>query len=342
MTDNERIDPSVDRVDVAVLGGGAAGLSAALVLGEALRSVVVIDNGAPRNAPATHIHGYLTRDATSPAEFLDAGRAQARAVGARFLDAAVDSVEQVGESADCGPAFDVRLRDGAMVRARRVLVATGLVDAFDSEIAGVAEQWGRGVAHCPYCHGYEVRGSAIAVLSTDTARGVHQALLLRQWSEDVTLFIHSGDDPDEVSAERLAARGVDVVAGPVERLEQAGDAVTGVVLASGERYPAESVFVGAMLRAEPNDAVLTALGAETRGTPFGPFVKVDSMTFATSVPGVYAAGNVVDPSAQVIVSAAAGYRAAAMLNFDLVEEDTDAAVEEARRSSGTRRAEKAG
>jgi thioredoxin reductase len=133
--------------DVVVVGGGAAGLSAALVLVRARRMVVVVDAGAPRNAPAAHMHGFLSRDGMPPRELLAAGRAEVSSYGGRLIDDTVVGVE---------PGFHVRLASGAHLRTRRILVATGLRDELP-DLPGVRERWGRDLLHCPYCHGYEVR-----------------------------------------------------------------------------------------------------------------------------------------------------------------------------------------
>ena len=140
--------------DIVVVGGGAAGLSAALVLVRARRMVVVVDAGAPRNAPAAHMHGFLTRDGMPPRELLAAGRAEVSGYGGRLIDDTVVAIE---------PGFHVRLASGAHLRTRRVLVATGLRDELP-DIPGVRERWGRDLLHCPYCHGYEVRDQPLGVL----------------------------------------------------------------------------------------------------------------------------------------------------------------------------------
>jgi thioredoxin reductase len=166
--------------DVLVVGGGAAGLSAALVLLRARRTVVVVDAGRPRNAPAAHMHGFLSRDGMPPADLLAAGRAEVSSYGGRLIDDTVVGVE---------PGFQVRLASAAPVRARRILVATGLRDELP-DVPGVRERWGRDLLHCPYCHGYEVRDQPLGVLG-GSPEAVQHALLVRQWSPDVILFPHT-------------------------------------------------------------------------------------------------------------------------------------------------------
>ena len=168
------MDELAESYDVVVVGGGAAGLSGALGLSRARRSVLVLDAGAPRNAPADGVHNYLGREGTPPGELLAIGRAEVEGYGGRVVPATVRTARRLdGDVLD----FAVELEDGREVRARRLLVTTGLVDELPP-VPGVAEQWGRGVAHCPYCHGYEVRDQPIGVLAT-SAMGVHVALLWR-------------------------------------------------------------------------------------------------------------------------------------------------------------------
>ena len=306
--------------DVVVIGGGAAGLSGALALSRARRSVLVVDGGAPRNAPAGHVHNYLAREGTPPAELLAAGRAEVTGYGGR-----VETGEVLAARAEDG-GFVVDLADGRSVQARRLLVTTGLVDELP-DVPGVAELWGSGVLHCPYCHGWEARDSAVGVLSTSPF-GVHQALMWRQWTADVTLFLHTGPEPSDEQWEELAARGISVVTGEVACLETAAGRLSGVRLVSGQLVAQDAVVVSPRFTAR--SAVLESLGLaaepqEMNGHVFG--TALPSGPFgATAVPGVWVAGNVTDPRAQVISSAAAGLEAAAAVNGDLITEDTRRAV----------------
>lgn len=295
--------------DVVVIGAGAAGLNAAMVLARARRRVAVVDAGEPRNAPAAHLHGFLSRDGMPPAALLEVGRAEVAGYGAALLDARVDHVD---------PGFTVRLAGGAALSARRLVVATGLRDELP-EIPGVRERWGRDVLHCPYCHGYEVRDQPMGVLGTSPG-GVHQALLLRQWSDDVVLFAHtlelSGDDH-----ERLTARGVRVIDGEIKRVVAENDRVSGVELTDGRMVPRRVVFLSP--RMVPNDALLTELGSASENG----WVVTDR-TGRTTVPGMWAVGNVADPRAQVVTAAGMGSAAAMAVNADLLDEDVDRAVSE--------------
>src|SRR4051794_17652434 len=213
-----------DEYDVVVVGGGAAGLSGALTLARAGRSVLVVDDGTPRNAPAGHVHNYLGREGTPPAELYAIGRGEVTGYGGEVLDGRVTGARRDGDGF-------VVTTDGGEVRARRLLVTTGLVDELP-DLPGVAEQWGHGVLHCPFCHGAEVRDRPIGILGTNPF-AVHQALLWRQWSADVVLFRHTSPEPTDDERERLAARGIQVVDGAVAGLVTDGDPLTGVRLADG-------------------------------------------------------------------------------------------------------------
>lgn len=311
MTDQE------DRYDVVVLGGGAAGLSGALMLARARRSVVVVDAGAPRNAPAAGVHGLLARDGTPPAELLERGRAEVRRYGGQVLTGEVDAAARDTEG------FTVALAGGGSVRAGRLLVATGLVDQLP-DLPGLRERWGRDVLHCPYCHGWEVRDQAIGVLASGPM-SVHQALLFRQWSDDVTYFAHTGPRPTGEQAEQLAARGIRVVDGEVASLVVADDRLTGVRLTDGTVVSRAALAVAPRMVARAG--FLAALGLRPAEHPsgMGEHIPADP-TGRTDVPGVWVAGNVTDLSAQVGAAAAAGATAAAQINADLVAEETRQAV----------------
>ena len=305
-----RRDPAA--YDVVVAGGGAAGLSAALVLGRARRRVAVVDAGAPRNAPATHMHGFLSRDGMPPPELLAVGRDEVAGYGGELLKDRVDHID---------PGFLVHLAASPALRARRVLVATGLRDELP-ELPGVRARWGKDLLHCPYCHGYEVRDQPLGVLGSGQA-SVGQALLVRQWSDDVVFFPHTIAVTAE-ERERLTARGVDIVDGVVKRLVVDGDRLGGVELSEGRVVPRGAVFV--FPRMVANDTLLTGLGCDKDDNGW---VLTDP-SGRTSAPGVWAAGNVADPRAQVLTAAAMGSAAAFAINLDLVDEEVAEAVERRR------------
>jgi len=309
------------RYDVVIVGGGAAGLSAALVLGRARRGVLVIDAGSPRNAPAAHMQGFLSRDGMAPSELLAVGRDEIARYGVELVEDAVTSLDQAACSDVGNPFADsyrVTLASGSVVVARRLLVTTGVSDDIP-DLPGVRERWGRDLLHCPYCHGWEVRDEPLGVLGT-VPGSVQHALLVRQWSSDVTFFAHTYELTD-AERRRLDARGITTVTGNVSRLVIEGDRLAGVELTDGRVVARTAVFVRPGIHPHP-DGLLAGLGCDVDDSGF---VITDGMD-RTSNPGVWAAGNVADPRAQVITAAGAGSAAAISINNDLVEADTDCAV----------------
>ncbi|MGY6019199.1 NAD(P)/FAD-dependent oxidoreductase [Streptomyces spinosirectus] len=313
-----------DTYEVIVVGGGAAGLSAALVLGRARRRTLVVDAGEPRNAPAAHMQGFLSRDGMAPAEFLAVGREEIARYGVELVrDRAVDATRD-GDGGD----FAVTLAGGRTVHARALVIATGLKDELP-DVPGVAERFGRDVLHCPYCHGWEVRDQPFGVLAT-TPMSVHQALMVSQWSKDVTFFLHevAEEELSDDDLRRLAAAGVKVVPGEVAGLVVVDDRLTGVRLAAGTPSGGGTTHDRSVLfvapRAVPQNDLLVRLGAELSETPFGAYPVIDERGL-TTVPGVWAAGNASGFAEQVINAASRGYRAGATINGELLMADLDAA-----------------
>ncbi|OON72551.1 NAD(P)/FAD-dependent oxidoreductase [Streptomyces tsukubensis] len=357
------------RFEVIVVGGGSAGLGGALTLARARRSVLVIDAGTPRNAPADGVHGYLGREGIPPLELVAKGRAEVARYGGEIVTATVthagrdpegkgfrvvlggqtDSGQtdsgQTGSGqtdsggADSGGAGDGVVDGGDVVFADRLLVTTGLVDEIP-EVPGLAERWGREVLHCPYCHGWEVRDQSIGVLATGPL-AVHQALMWRQWSDDVTLFLHTGPEPSEEEYEQLAAREIAVVDGEVGGLRVQDDRLEGVTLVGGRTFPCGALVVAPYFAAR--SGVLRGLGLEAvplemGGHVMGTYIPAGA-DGSTEVAGVWAAGNVTSLTEQAIGAAAAGVRAAASINSDLIARDTRDAVE-ARRAPFSAQAER--
>lgn len=308
----------LDEYEVVVVGGGAAGLSAALVLGRSRRSVLVLDSGQPRNAAAAGVHGLLTRDGISPAAYVAIGRDEVRSYGGHVVD-----VQALAVRGDVDHGFVVAMGDGREVRARRVLVTTGLIDELP-DIPGVSEQWGRGVLHCPYCHGWEVRDQAIGVLAV-TEQAAHQALLFRQWSADVILFVNDSVQPTDEESAQLAARGVRVVDGRVAAVESSDGRLTGVRMADGKVWEREVIVVMPRFIARADFLVDLGLTLTDHPKGAGQYIEADT-TGLTDVPGVYVAGNVANLMAQVGGAAADGAVAASAINMELVTEDARAAV----------------
>ena len=297
-----------DAYDVVVVGGGAAGLSAALVLGRARRRVAVIHAGV-RNAPAAHMHGFLSRDGMPPADLLAEGRDEVTGYGVELVNDQVLGID---------PGFVVRVAGGRTVTARRILMATGVGDELP-DVPGVRQRWGKDLLHCPYCHGWEVRDQPLGVLGALPGSAQH-ALLVRQWSGDVVFFVHTYDlMPAE--QRQLEARRIRVVSGEVARLVVQDDRLTGVELTDGRVVARTAVFVRPG-NLPHDDGLLAGLGCERNEAGF-PLVDGAGLT---SVPGVWAAGNVADPRAQVITSARAASAAAIAINADLVQEDAERAI----------------
>ncbi|MEW2286826.1 NAD(P)/FAD-dependent oxidoreductase [Streptomyces sp. NPDC047841] len=302
--------------EVVVVGGGAAGLSAALVLGRSRRRTLVVDAGEPRNAPSAHMQGYLSRDGMSPAEFLAVGREEIARYGVELVRDRVVDVTREGD-------FAAVLAGGRTVRARHLVIATGLTDELPP-VPGLAERFGRDVVHCPYCHGWEVRDLPTGVLATSPL-SVHQALMVTQWSKDVRLFLHEVDEAEltDQDLRRLATAGVTVVPGEVAEVVVTGDRLTGVRLVDGTVHDREVLY--AAPRAVPHNDLLIRLGAELRETPFGSYPVIDERGL-TTVPGLWAAGNASGFAEQVINAASRGYRAGAAINGELLTAGLDAAA----------------
>jgi thioredoxin reductase len=312
------------KYDVIIVGGGAAGLSAALMLVRARRRVLVVDARAPRNAKAGHMHGYLSRDGMPPLELLERGRDEVLSYGGVVV---TDYVEKAERSAE---GFHVTLASGCDATGRQLLVATGLTDVLP-DVPGVAELWAQDVHVCPYCHGWEVQDGALATLATGPF-STHHTLLLRQWTDDLVYFLN-GHELDAVDRMKLTARGVRIEERPVRKLVTAGAdgglsgveladrRLSGVELADGTVVPREAMFL--VPRLEPNSTLLDALGcekdAETGWVTTGAGGR-------TSVPGVWVAGNVSDPTNGVIAAAGVASAIAAQINAVLVEADVEAAV----------------
>lgn len=295
-------------LDVIVIGGGAAGLSAALVLGRSRRRTLVIDAGAPRNAPSPSAHSIFTRDGTPPAELLRIARAQLEPYpSVELRDGSVDAVHR---SAD---GFSVLLADGTEVNARRILFAIGVHDDLPP-IDGVARLWGRGVLHCPYCHGWEVRDEPLAVCASGKD-ALEFAPLLLQWSNDLLLCTNGSEALAADERATLTALGVRIIETPIARVEGV-DALERIVFDDGREERRRALFMRPpqtlasdlprQLGCELTEAGLIQVGADNQ----------------TSVPGVYAAGDATSAAQQIVIAAASGAQAAIRINHDLVQAST--------------------
>jgi thioredoxin reductase len=279
-----------DRYDAVVVGGSWAGLSAAMQLARARRRVLVVDADRPRNRFARSAHGFFGQDGRAPAAIRDDARAQVLA-----YPTAAFRADEATHAAAVDDGFVLTLASGATAHARRLVLATGVIDELP-ELPGLRERWGVTVLHCPYCHGYEVADGRLGVLATSPL-SVHQALLLPDWSADVTLLTNGIVTPDAEQRAALSARSVRIEPRRVEAL--LGDprsddplALTGVRLAGGEVIALDALFTGSRTRmASP---LAEQLGCSFDDGPVGPVIRTDARK-ATTVPGIYAAGDAALP-----------------------------------------------
>ena len=321
MTEN----PLDEQYDVVVVGGGAAGLAGAVAMSRMRRRVLVVDAGQPRNAPADGVHNLLAREGTAPGDLLAAGRAELAGYGGVVVDGRVTGLRRT--SVDGEPLrFGVELADGRTTAARRLLLAHSGTDVLPP-VPGIAELWGSGVLHCPFCHGWEVRDRTVAVLSTGPMTA-HAALMWRQVSDDVVVLTHTGPAVADEQREELDAIGVRLVDGEVARLERSGDGVR-VHLATGRALEVGAVVAASQVRVDTS--LTSPLGVEVADVEvMGAVMATGAVTVdatgLTSAPGVWAAGNAAAPMTVVPAVTAAGMQAGAAMTMDLAREDVAAAL----------------
>jgi thioredoxin reductase len=296
-----------ERVDVAIVGGGPAGLSAALLLGRCRRRVVVIDAGEQRNRKAHAIHGYLTRDGASPTDILRAAETELLRYPTVRLESGI-----VTEVTGARGAFAVHTADGPTIAARRVLLATGVIDVVPG-IAGLPEFFGRSVHHCPHCDGYEYADQAIGVYG-QAGPGVEAALAMLAWSDDVVLFTDGRPLAPE-DRRRCEELGVTVREERVVRLEGHDGRLERIALAGGSMVARVALFLVAGQREQSDLA--KKLGCEINAAG----VVVADEHEVTRVPGVYVAGDASIGEQLVVVAAAQGAIAATKIQASLWEED---------------------
>jgi thioredoxin reductase len=294
-------------LDVIVVGGGPAGLSAALVLGRSGRSTLVLDAGKPRNAASRNAHTFLTRDGIPPSELLDLGRAELEqypSVEVRLTEALSASVEPIG--------FEVTLANGGTESCRKLLLATGVVDELPP-IDGLAQLWGTSVFHCPYCDGWEIRGSALAVYDRG-AEAMSFVPVVLGWSDDLVLCTDGPSGLSDRARDELEHNGVRIVETPIVRLEGNGR-LERIVFSDGSAIARDALFVHTSPRGRSDLAVQLGCGL----TDFG-LVEVTPER-ETSISGVYAAGDAASRLHQIVTAAASGAEAAIMINRALAMED---------------------
>ncbi|GAA4372450.1 NAD(P)/FAD-dependent oxidoreductase [Hymenobacter koreensis] len=291
--------------EIVIVGASHAGLSAALTLGRSRRRVLVLDGGPPRNAPAAHAHNFYTQDGTPPAELLRLGRQQLAPYDVEIRGVAAQTARVTPTG------FALTLADGTDVSTGSLILATGMLDLLPA-VPGLREKWGQGVYHCPYCHGWEVRDQRVAIYGRGQL-GFHLAVLLNHWCPQPTLCTDGPAELDDDQRATLNQLGIRVVETPVTALVPTAHGVEAVAFADGSLLPVDAVFA----RAPQQQRTDLAAQLGCASTEDGLYVKVDAMGL-TTVPGVYAAGDLAKPLQQVVAAAAAGAAAAAMLNNQLI------------------------
>jgi thioredoxin reductase len=303
--------------DVVVVGAGVAGLSAALMLGRARRRALVLAGGAPRNAPASHAHGFLSRDGIPPPELLRLARADLAA----YPSVAVKTGE-VARAAAAPRGFRLTSMDGQAIEARKLVLATGVTDILP-EIPGLPDLWGRGVYHCPYCHGWEVRDRPWGILG-DAPLAFERVALFRGWASDLVVLANGPSSLAAPEKERLVALGASLDERRIASIGRKGEDEVNVTFEDGPSLALGGVFLAP--RQVQRSPLAEALGCEM--DKFAPtascYVRADAVTGETTVPGVYAAGDMIGPMQSLVFAAASGARAAAMLNHALALEDAEA------------------
>lgn len=298
----------MEHFEAIVIGGGSAGLAAGVALARSRRSVLIIDEGKPRSAPASHAHNVLGQEGTNPLDLLDRGRNEALSYGARFISSTVSRLTGSLES-----GFMVTLPEQSF-SAERIVLATGLRDDLPV-IPGLQQAWGESAIHCAYCHGWEVRDQEIVVLGCGPM-STHQAVMFQQLSPKITFLNHEPAALDEDGRATLSALGIPVIEGSAQSLDfnELG-ALSSVTLASGATLSAEAVIVASRMNAQAD--LFLQLGGSLSENPMGTYIEVDQMG-ATGIPGIYAAGNISSVGAMVMAAAAAGTMAGAAINADLL------------------------
>lgn len=293
--------------DVAIIGGSAAGLSAGLILGRFKRKVLICDSGKPRNAVAEGVHGFLSRDGTPPQELFQISREQLKPYTTVDLrQGEVIDVVRVDDH------FDVIFSDVARQQAKYILLATGVKDELPA-IKGLADFWGKGVFHCPYCHGWEVRDTALALIANGN-QATHISKLLLALTDDLVICTNGPSTIEDDDQKRLAAHGVRIITTPIAEIKGTGESLQGIAFEDGSYLAREAIFTATTPYLHSD--LSTKLGCELDDAGR---IQVDEYGL-TSVEGVYAAGDITTPMQQVIHAASSGAKTAAMINAQLAEE----------------------
>lgn len=287
--------------DAIVIGGSFAGLSAAMQLARGQRQVLLIDAGEPRNRFAAQSHGFFAADGAEPTELR--GRAWQQLLAyptVKFRQSRVNTAQKLADGNFC-----ISDETAQQYQGKVLILATGLTDTLPV-IEGLAPRWGKSVIHCPYCHGYEFRQQPIAVIATGEA-SIHQAAILPDWGP-VTYFSQGKFMPDAEQLALLQRRGVSLEHTVVTAVEGEGFDINHMLLADGRRVPAKVVYVAP--KTSFGHTLAQQLGCELEQGPLGAYIKTDAMQLS-SLPGLYAAGDMASPMHNGMLAAAAGVRAGA-------------------------------
>jgi thioredoxin reductase len=295
--------------DALIIGGSYAGLSAAMALGRSRRRVLLLDTGRPCNRQTPHSHNFLTQDGATPAAL----RAQALAQVLHYPTVELRADEALTASALPDGGFRVETAAGASLTAPKLLLATGVIDLLPT-LPGFAECWGISVLHCPYCHGYEVADQRLGVFGNGDM-GFEFARLIHNWSPQLTLFTNGLSTLTEAQQQVLARHGIAVVETPLAGFDHAQGQLRAVQLADGTMHPLDAVF--ARVPFEQAGTLARQLGCAF--TEMG-HVQVDDFQ-RTSLPGVFAAGDATTPFRAVSAAVAAGSKAGALINMELIAEN---------------------
>lgn len=295
------------RHDAIIIGGSFAGLSAAIYIARARRSVCVIDTGAPRNRFAAHSHGFFAQDGGQPGTILATARSQVAAYPT------VTFVEGKAISAAGEPeGFSVKLTTGEEFESARLVLAFGISDELPA-IPGLAERWGHSVLHCPYCHGYEVSGQRLGVLHL-SPMSLQQAMLIADWGP-TTLYLNGAPLPDDVSLAQLRKRGIAIEPESVKALQGEGVRLSAIELTDGRMAGVDALYIGPPTRL--NSDIAQQLGCSVDEGRFGSVIRTDDARM-TTVSGVYAAGDITRDAHNVTWASADGVTAGVALHRSLI------------------------
>lgn len=293
--------------DVIIIGGSFAGLASALYLARSRKSVCIIDAGLPRNRFAAESHGILGQDGQNPQTILATARAQIAAYPTvKFVQGKATEAKKLDQG------FSVKFENGEQLHSSKLLLAYGVSDILP-KIKGLADQWGKSVLHCPYCHGYEYSDKKLGVLNT-SPMSIHQAMLITQWGP-TTYFLNGGEMPENSILEQFKLRGITIEPTPVKALISENKHLTQIDLAGGHSQMIDALFI---LPANVcNSQMAQQLGCEIEQGPMGSMIKVDEMKMTTVV-DVYAAGDITRGAHTVTFAMADGVMAALAMHRSLV------------------------